>query len=157
MKTIVIMRHAKADKTGRFEDIYRPLTEQGQKDALKVARKLKKRKFVPEHAICSPAVRTIQTAKIVLDELDFDKQIYFDKNLYFGSYDIFSELIYTLPIGIENFIYFGHNPTCEEIVYNLTKQNLSMGTSTAVQMVFDIDEWPEVLKNEPIEFEIFEK
>ena len=65
MKTIYLVRHAQAlpEKEG-MQDIDRPLSEIGIKDAKRVAKRLGKNRQIPEMMITSSAQRAIQTATL---------------------------------------------------------------------------------------------
>lgn len=70
MKTLILMRHAKALKDSPdFLDHSRSLSDKGKEDAKLMSHALKKEKYLPDLLVSSTSKRTIKTAKIVLDEL----------------------------------------------------------------------------------------
>ncbi len=60
-RTLVILRHAKADRPSGVADAERPLTERGHADAGAAGAWLAARGYRPDLVICSPAKRTRQT------------------------------------------------------------------------------------------------
>lgn len=72
MKRLVIVRHAKAEKAaGRQRDFDRPLAERGRRDAAEMGRRLVARGVHPGAVVASPALRTLETARLIARELDF--------------------------------------------------------------------------------------
>ena len=64
MKTILLMRHAKAEPgVPGQKDFDRPLAERGDEDALRMGRALAKMGEVPDAIVSSPAARAKQTAE----------------------------------------------------------------------------------------------
>src|SRR5665213_35948 len=71
MKRLFLLRHAKAQPAdGSVEDFDRTLMLSGMQDAGAMARYLSKNDHEIELILCSPAARTVQTAELVLHELD---------------------------------------------------------------------------------------
>ena len=65
MRTILLLRHAQAvlpDSSGK--DFDRQLSSAGKSDALQQAQRLIKSGIIPDFILCSPALRTLQTAEI---------------------------------------------------------------------------------------------
>lgn len=65
MRTILLLRHAQAvlpDSSGK--DFDRQLSSAGKTDALQQAERLIKSGIMPDFILCSPALRTLQTAEI---------------------------------------------------------------------------------------------
>lgn len=65
MRTILLLRHAQAvlpDSSGK--DFDRQLSSAGKTDAIQQAERLIKSGIIPDFILCSPALRTLQTAEI---------------------------------------------------------------------------------------------
>lgn len=70
---LVSVRHSEAEgKKEGSSDAARALTENGRDLARKAGLKLKEIGFVPKNLICSPALRAIETAQIILEVLGID-------------------------------------------------------------------------------------
>ena len=65
MKTIYLVRHAKAEK-GKVDspDVKRRLNKKGKNDARRLAKKLLKGGFTPDFLVTSSAKRAVETARI---------------------------------------------------------------------------------------------
>ena len=68
VRTLVLLRHAKADNPFGMADADRPLTERGLRDARAAGRWLAQQ-ALPELVLCSPARRTRQTWQAVAEQL----------------------------------------------------------------------------------------
>jgi len=69
-KSLFLLRHAKAVTGGlMIQDIDRPLSEKGVRDANKLANKLVKKCITFDLILLSPAIRTITTAQIISNGL----------------------------------------------------------------------------------------
>ena len=60
-RTLVILRHAKAERPAELADADRPLTQRGHADAAAAGAWLAARGYRPDLVLCSPAKRTRQT------------------------------------------------------------------------------------------------
>jgi phosphohistidine phosphatase len=69
MKTLLLVRHAKATHESGYSDFERPLTEKGIHGAEKMAKHLQEKGIIPQLFVTSPALRTHQTANIFTDTL----------------------------------------------------------------------------------------
>ena len=61
MGQLVLMRHSRATHKTGFEDVGRPLTGRGRRDAAAAGAWLRGQRLVPDLVLCSPALRTRQT------------------------------------------------------------------------------------------------
>jgi phosphohistidine phosphatase len=147
MKRVIIVRHAKSVPYGYDDDFRRDLTERGVNDALKMSQQLKSRIVFPDLVIASPATRTMHTASVFCQNLDYDpKKIVQIEDLYEGmTTQSFIELLQALPEKAQTVFVFGHNPTVYYLSYNLVKYfNSDMPTCSTVALDFPIDEWHNV-------------
>ncbi len=65
MKTIYLVHHAAAGKSKpKSPDRKRALSKKGRKEAIKMAKNLKKNGMLPDLLVSSPAKRAIQTARV---------------------------------------------------------------------------------------------
>jgi phosphohistidine phosphatase len=60
-RTLVLLRHAKADRPNGVPDVDRPLTERGHADSALAGAWLVKHGYVPDLVLASPSRRTRQT------------------------------------------------------------------------------------------------
>jgi phosphohistidine phosphatase len=149
MKTLYLVRHAKADSSGNFpKDFYRPLTSQGMTDAARMARNMANDGVKPDHIISSPAERTTRTAETFADQLHFDSEkIVFAENLYEGRMQEYLEAINTIDELHKAVMLVGHNPIISYMAEYLTGEEIGdVPTSGVVTISFDKIKWAEVAK-----------
>jgi phosphohistidine phosphatase len=112
-RTLVILRHAKADRPAGVADIDRPLTGRGHADAAAAGAWLVSRGYVPDLVLCSPAKRTRQTWHGVAMALTGDgaPEVRYQPELYADGVDDALDLLTTAPESAETVLLIGHNPT----------------------------------------------
>lgn len=150
MKHLTLFRHAKSSWKYPVNDIFRPLNGRGlaQADAMARACKLS----APDLVLTSPAVRATSTALIYGQSYGFDtaklqclQQIYdLDaKGLLRWLQDL-------LPQQAQNVWIFGHNPTLNEICYQLLGEGLeNIVTAGYVNLEFNIQNWQQMSTVKP--------
>jgi len=147
MKRVIIVRHAKSVPFGYDNDFYRDLTERGEDDATKISAKLRSLGVTPDLVIASPATRTMHTASVFCENLDYStSSIRQVDDLYQGmTTQSFVDLLQQLPENVQTVFVFGHNPTVYYLVYNLVKYfNSDMPTCSTVGLDFQVEKWSEV-------------
>src|SRR5690349_13917308 len=83
MKTLYLVRHAKASWEDNVHDWERPLTEAGIERAEKVSKLLKTKKINPDRIISSYAFRALNTAVIFALQLRYPiNDIVISQNIY---------------------------------------------------------------------------
>ena len=147
MKRVIIVRHAKSVPYGYDDDFHRDLTERGVSDALKISQKLKDQVIFPDLVISSPATRTMHTASVFCQNLEYNPtKIVQIEDLYEGmTTQSFIELLQALPETAQTVFVFGHNPTVYYLAYNLVKYfNSDMPTCSTVALDFPVEKWHDV-------------
>lgn len=114
MKTIILMRHAKAEQ-GNFEvsDFDRKLTEKGRSDAEIAAKILTKKVKKIDLIVTSSAKRTLKTAKIIAENFDINKSnILSIDEIYEANTESYLHVIRNLnDETVKTVAIVGHNPT----------------------------------------------
>jgi phosphohistidine phosphatase len=86
MKTLILLRHAKAESVyDAKNDFERNLTESGREAAKKVAETFSGKPFKPDIILCSTANRTKQTLDIFLQNSNFKPEIVMLEDLYMST------------------------------------------------------------------------
>ena len=130
-RQIWILRHAKAAEApsgGRDRD--RMLTDRGRRDASALGARLAASGRIldtpglirPELALCSAAVRTIQTAELVLADLaDHEDQVPLDayRSLYQADPDAVLTYLREIDEHARSVLVVGHNPTMSNLTWDL--------------------------------------
>ena len=112
MKTLILLRHAKAELAGpSVRDINRVLTAQGEKDALAMAGYLRGLGIGPQVILTSPALRAKITAAIFADCLKLSgESVLCDKSLYCADIAALYNAVWGLDNSVSKAVIVGHNP-----------------------------------------------
>jgi len=124
-----VVRHGKAasDAPWGGTDRERPLTARGRRDATALGRRLTDEPPIlglegvpaPDMAICSAAVRTRQTADLIVkatgDRLPLDAY----RSLYEADTDVVLQYLREIDEGVISLLLVGHNPTMFDLAWEL--------------------------------------
>jgi phosphohistidine phosphatase len=110
-RTLVLLRHAKADRPAGLADVDRPLTDRGHADASAAGAWLTSKGYVPDLVICSPAKRTRQTWHGVALSLPSAPSVRYEKRVYSGRAQDLLSLVTGAEDDIGTVLLIGHNPS----------------------------------------------
>ncbi len=113
-KTIVVMRHGKAEQIGAT-DFERRLTERGRADAAAAGRWMAAQGIAPQAALVSAAVRTQETWLAVAAGAEWDLVPEIDEGLYAAGTDSVLDRLREVPAAHTSAILIGHNPTMASV------------------------------------------
>ncbi len=117
---LFLLRHAKAAVSGKDgADFERPLSDKGEKDALKMAALFVHQGFLPERVLCSPAARTRQTFKALAGNISGLRASY-AQELYLIDHDALLARLKTTKADTASVLVVGHNPGIEILALALT-------------------------------------
>jgi phosphohistidine phosphatase len=131
-----------------LRDFDRPLKERGRKAAKDVGERLAAEKLKNPLVLCSPAVRTRQTAEIVLDSSKVKADKRFDERIYEASLRDLLQVIAEIPDDASVAILIGHNPGMEELLAFLTGESSRMPTCALAKIKLDVVSWKDVKAGE---------
>ncbi|MCA2212828.1 SixA phosphatase family protein [Jidongwangia harbinensis] len=120
-RTLVLLRHAKAETPGEQLDIERALAERGRADAQAAGVWLAAQGLRPQVVLSSPATRTRQTwhgVAIGLAESDpavAAPDVRYENGLYFGGRTEVVDLLRAVPESVRTVLVIGHNPTMTDV------------------------------------------
>lgn len=145
MKTLVIQRHARAEKSAR-SDFDRKLTDGGKDEAAIVANLLHARSLHPDLILASPAKRAKKTAKIIAKTFQFNKELIVrEAAIYNGSGNDLLMLLQTLPASAETVFLVGHNPALLDLINFLSCQPVEcLRPAEAVILQFELINWKDI-------------
>jgi len=152
MKELVILRHAKSNRSYAVDDIHRPLSAEGIERITSIAEK--KADFF-EHTdilLSSPAIRVLHTAMIVVQELylPFEK-LTIDQNLYTFSGSRVIDYVYTLDDRWTKVVLVGHNPAFTEVINHFSEVGINhLRTAGLAKITFDSETWSDVTVGDAI-------
>jgi phosphohistidine phosphatase len=118
--TLIVLRHAKAVHVAGLADRERPLTARGRRDARRAGEVLGELGFAPDLVLCSPSVRTRQTAELALPEFAPEAPLEFESDIYEAYPDELAELLRRTDPDAGTLLLVGHNPGLQELVLGLT-------------------------------------
>jgi phosphohistidine phosphatase len=146
MKTLYLVRHAKASWDLDVYDWERPLTEDGVERAKKVARELKLKKIIPDKIISSYAFRALNTAVLFAHTLRYPTTgIEISQHIYEKRAIDILDILRKQDNKINSIMLFGHDPSITELYNMLTRKLLlKMSTSSAACIEFNINHWKDL-------------
>ena len=137
MKTLVILRHAKAEPADAAKkDFHRRLTPRGREEAKALAQTLAQNNIAPDLVLSSSAPRAAQTARLAAPQAPRKKS----KSLYAASPEQWMERLRKTPAKIKTVLAVGHNPECEDLVFALANRRVEMKKASLAVLKCD-DEW----------------
>lgn len=146
MKTIVMIRHAKAEAS-YDDDFKRSLQKKGALDAEHLSLKLSSLGIIPQRIIASTANRAWETASIYAKNLSFEVlNIEAWPAFYDGvtTYDFLAKIAETSN-QIDCIFVVGHNPTIHYLVHNLCSDfNKDTPTCATAVIQFDVEYWKDI-------------
>jgi len=150
VKTLLIIRHAKAETTFAINDFERPLNERGKKDAPAMAQRLMDRKITIDAFISSPAKRAKKTATLFCETMGgSENDIVLVSSLYNAPFEVFYEVINGVSNSFNTIAIFAHNPGITYFVNELSSsvQIDNMPTCGVFAINLDINNWSEFAKS----------
>jgi phosphohistidine phosphatase len=164
-----VLRHGKAasDAPWGGGDRERPLTARGRRDAAALGKRLAEERPVlglegvrrPELAICSAAVRTHQTARLIVKALANRLPLDSYRSLYGADTDVVLRYVREIDESVRSALMVGHNPTLFELVFELlaagegglpgddqvTLEAHGFPTCALAVLTLDVDGWEDVV------------
>jgi len=123
-RTLLVLRHAKAAGEPGVNDIERPLTAGGRRDASAAGQWLLSRGITPALVLCSTARRTRQTWEQISAALGEaapgEDAVSFEQRLYDAGAQSLLDLVNVQPGDAQTLLTVGHNPASGQLVAWLT-------------------------------------
>ena len=152
MKELVILRHAKSNRTYMVNDINRPLSQSGI-ERIQIKSYQKRDFFIDaEVIISSPAIRALHTAVIVIRELGISmEKLIIDEQLYTFSGSSVIDYVYALDERWSKVVLVGHNPAFTEVINHFSDVSINqLKTSGFAKISFNEDQWSNLFKGEVV-------
>jgi phosphohistidine phosphatase len=152
VKTLVVMRHSKAEQSGP-SDFDRELSDRGLVDATEAGQWLAGRGIEPDQALVSAAVRTQQTWEAVDEGGGWDLEGTFEHALYEAGSESALDVIRGTDEAIRTLVVVGHNPTMASLVTLLDDgegdaeagNEVAIGFPTSAMAVLEYDgDWADL-------------
>ena len=129
VRTLLVLRHGKAQPDAPRGDWARDLIERGRRDARTMGEVIRERIGVPDAIVTSDAHRARQTAEIAAEAMAFAGQVMLEHAIYEAGLIDLIEVVRSLPEEAGTVVIVGHNPGFEALVVALASV-LSVTIST---------------------------
>lgn len=144
-RQLLVLRHGKSSWADAFTDDWeRPLTERGERDAVRVGEFLRRQGLVPDLIVSSDAVRAQSTAQRAADASGYSGTITLSSLLYHATPAAIAGVINGVPDAVRRLMIVGHNPGLEDLVSQLTRQQIGLSTATLVHIELPSEHWQDV-------------
>lgn len=151
-RTLVIMRHAKAEQSSAYEDFDRPLTPRGRADAHKAGAWLAASGYVPDAVLCSPSTRTRSTWHEIAVALATavggrGSAVQYENDLYYQGLNPALRLVRAVDPSASTVLLVGHNPTVSALSMRLDESatRAEPGLKTAGIAVHEVmTDWSDI-------------
>lgn len=149
MRILYLLRHAKSSwNEPLLRDFDRPLKKRGRDAAERIGQRIAAENLSNPLVICSPAVRTRETAEIVLRNASLQIEPRFDERIYEASLRELVQIVTEIPDDREVAIMIGHNPGFEELLSFLTGEHRRMPTCALAKIGVGDVSWKDVRAGE---------
>lgn len=121
MKTLYLLRHAEAETSSGLadNDHGRLLSARGRIEARAVGDYMKTEGFLPDYVIGSDAIRTVSTARQVMEGVFGNEKspirTAYDRKLYLAPLDALLMHIQAVPSDVTQLLLVAHNPGLAEL------------------------------------------
>ena len=150
MKTLFLIRHAKSSwDDPALDDRWRPLAARGRRDAPRLGRRLARRYRPPDLLLSSPALRALDTARLIAARLGC-RRVAVDARLYDGGIRGLQRVIHQLDDAHRRVMLFGHNPQLTAMARRYSDAIGHLPTCTALRLKFDVKSWRRIGPDTPV-------
>ena len=119
MPTLLLLRHAKADRGPARSDHDRQLAARGERASVAVGEHLSRLGARPGRVLCSSARRTIETWQGLRSAWDVEVELVVSDRLYLASAAELLEVLREQPDETECVLLIGHNPGIQDLAVAL--------------------------------------
>lgn len=142
MKRLILIRHSKSSwKDLSLPDFNRPLNGRGKLDGPLMANYLKRKIDKIDYLHASSSVRTFETSKYFINQIQFEK-IEYDDSLYHCSSSSILKMIMNYSEDYQSAMIIAHNPGLTNLINSITNILLdNLPTTGIAEIIFACDEW----------------
>ncbi|TVR31192.1 MAG: hypothetical protein EA404_10570 [Spirochaetaceae bacterium] len=152
MKQIVVVRHVSAAPAEEnLGDFVREITPVGERHARNFARRLAERNLVPQHIICSDAVRAVQTSEVFGAQSGYAGEIDANPDLYDATEETWLDILRGLDDALDRVMIVGHNPAVEALVHLLTGNHHKLKAGAVAVIQIDSESWRAVAHSDGVQ------
>jgi phosphohistidine phosphatase len=144
MKTLLILRHAKAERDDAPTDHDRELTKRGKKAARRMGELLGRENLVPDLILSSAAARARRTAEEAAEAASYGGELKLLEELYLAEPHAYVDSLRRLGGDANRVLVVGHNPGIEALIFRLTGSAEHMPTAALAECALPIESWSEL-------------
>lgn len=158
MKTLYILRHAKAEPSDAVpDDLDRQLNARGRKTCEWIGAYIKLKKYIPSLVLSSPSKRTSETYDLVMQSAGVMPPCIYEKRLYLASVDNIIDYLQNINEDVDSLMIIGHNPGLHHLALTMAQPissdlhaalELKYPTGTLAVLKFPAKTWQQVASGE---------
>ncbi len=127
MKTLYLLRHAKAEPGGKeLNDMDRMLSLRGHEACAQVGIYIKTRRYAPSLVLSSPSVRTKETSELVMQAANIPVSCQIENTLYLATADEILQVIQKTNDTLPSVMVVGHNPGMHHVALLLSRASQTL-------------------------------
>jgi phosphohistidine phosphatase len=151
MKRLFLVRHAKSSwDDPALLDRDRPLDGRGERDSVKMGKRLAERDARIDLILSSPAKRALATAEVFARMLECKRRdIVQESRLYASDAVDLLEVIQGLDDKLKSVVLVGHNPELTALAHRFSSEITHMPTCAVAEFRFDVKSWSDLGKRRP--------
>jgi phosphohistidine phosphatase len=163
LKRLLLLRHGKSDWANPDQpDNERPLNDRGQRAAALMGAYLRQRGLAPDLILSSAAVRTRETAQLVLAALQAPVPLEFRQELYLADPKTIVDVVRGTPDEVATLLVIGHNPGMQLAALKLSAGDPAgrrdeiedkFPTAALAVIEFDVASWSKAKAGDLIAFD----
>jgi phosphohistidine phosphatase len=142
IRTLLILRHAKAETGEGLRDEDRRLTKRGRRAAERVGELISDR--LPELVLSSTSERTRETVARFTKAAAYFGPIEYLEELYLAEPSTIVEVVAARGGDAERVLVVGHNPGLEDLVSRLSGEQVTLPTAALAECTLDIERWADL-------------
>jgi len=145
MKRLILIRHSKSSwKDLSLNDFNRPLNGRGKSDGPLMAAYLKNKINKIDYLHSSSSVRTFETSKYFINQIQFEK-VEYDDSLYHCSATSLLNIISNYSDDYQSVMIIAHNPGLTNLINKITNFYLdNLPTTGLAEIRFNINSWSDI-------------
>ncbi|WP_028047852.1 histidine phosphatase family protein [Cellulomonas sp. URHE0023] len=140
-RSLILLRHAKAEHPERVTDIQRPLSLVGRRQAGQVGAALAADGMVPDLVLCSASVRTRQTWELARATLGSTPDVRFEEGIYYAGARELLEIVREVSDDVRTLLVVGHEPTVSHLAAALAGPESDPATVARVRAGVPTASW----------------
>jgi|SRR5687768_12640207 len=147
VRTLLVLRHGKAQPDAPHGDKARTLTERGRRDLARMGRLLAPLDEEIDLVVSSDASRARETAQIAAAAAGYDEGIRIEPDIYNASVDNLLAVVRGLPDEAGCVLIVGHNPGFEDLSAVLAVEGTpppTLPTAGLAYLRFDVGRWRDI-------------